>query len=668
MSLFKTFFSLVLVTLFFSSLNAHKCVHDEMEVTLKTTAEDHHHKFFINHAATNYQPIRIAFDYSNIAGASDNMQYYIKEILMPPVQTYFEAALKVIPRSAKLIVEQGFCGSWANIPYSATNYGYEGDIVIFVSAVHEPSASYLARSIPCGIDPRTSRPTIGVIIFNTAYITLDMKSVTLEGDFSTTLHEITHVLGFSKALYAKYVNPDTLKPLTGHIYNKTVNGVPTFVLNVAPLTERLRAHFNCPTLEGAYLENQGGSGSFGAHFERRIFFNEFMTANDIRDPRFSEFTLALLEGTGWYKPVYTMAEPMTYGKNAGCAFLDSPCVNNVTKKAAFKEFCSPLTSAGIFHTRRAFGICGMNNPRAGSSLVSEFDYWGNKTEVIDPFADNCPQIQVNAEFDCEDVDNQQSALLGSYEYYGIGAKAFMGNLATSNRYYLRTMGYCFKTQCVKGSFGDYQLKVFFGDKGSATCYSAGAIKPWGSYFNFNNDFGGELQCPDPNDFCTQILSEGYCKGMCYGNGICRQDGCRCYEGWGSYNCALRQMDDHSSRCDENSNFATSYGDRCVCNPSNITCQCALGRKTGAECLPKTDNVTTTTNPIPDNGNTNPNNNNNTNIVPVDYTMIVTGLFVTLVVVILLGVLCTKSMKKRLNPEQNNNNISYYQNQSFQSQL
>jgi len=230
------------------------------------------------------------------------------------------------------------------------------------------------------------------------------------------------------------------------------------------------------------------------------------------------------------------------------------------------------------------------------------------------------------------------------------------------------MGYCFKTQYVKSSFGDYQLKVFFGDKGSATCYSAGAIKPWGSYFNFNNDFGGELQCPDPNDFCTQILSEGYCKGMCYGNGICRQDGCRCFEGWGSYNCALRQMDDHSSRCDENSNFATSYGDRCVCNPSNITCQCALGRKTGVECLPKTDNGTTT-NPIPDNGNTNPNNNNNTNVVPVDYTMIGSGLLVALVVAILLGVLCAKSMKKRLNPEENNNNnFSYYQNQSFQSQL
>ncbi len=53
-----------------------------------------------------------------------------------------------------------------------------------------------------------------------------------------------------------------------------MNGVPQLVLNLPPLTKRLRAHFNCSTLEGAYLENEGGPGSFGAHFERRVFFNE----------------------------------------------------------------------------------------------------------------------------------------------------------------------------------------------------------------------------------------------------------------------------------------------------------------------------------------------------------------------------------------------------------
>ena len=41
-----------------------------------------------------------------------------------------------------------------------------------------------------------------------------------------------------------------------------------------PLRTRLRNYFNCPTLDGGYLENQGSPGSIGSHFERRIFMNE----------------------------------------------------------------------------------------------------------------------------------------------------------------------------------------------------------------------------------------------------------------------------------------------------------------------------------------------------------------------------------------------------------
>lgn len=35
--------------------------------------------------------------------------------------------------------------------------------------------------------------------------------------------------------------------------------------------EEARTHFNCPTLEGAELENQGGEGTALTHWEKRIF-------------------------------------------------------------------------------------------------------------------------------------------------------------------------------------------------------------------------------------------------------------------------------------------------------------------------------------------------------------------------------------------------------------
>ncbi len=54
-------------------------------------------------------------------------------------------------------------------------------------------------------------------------------------------------------------------------------GYTATVLSLDPLNQRLQNHFNCSSVEGAYLENQGGSGSAGSHFERRIFYNEVIS-------------------------------------------------------------------------------------------------------------------------------------------------------------------------------------------------------------------------------------------------------------------------------------------------------------------------------------------------------------------------------------------------------
>jgi hypothetical protein len=54
----------------------------------------------------------------------------------------------------------------------------------------------------------------------------------------------------------------------------TINGVSSNVLNVEPLTSYLKEYFNCPSLTGAVLENEGTASSAGSHWERRLFYNE----------------------------------------------------------------------------------------------------------------------------------------------------------------------------------------------------------------------------------------------------------------------------------------------------------------------------------------------------------------------------------------------------------
>lgn len=97
-------------------------------------------------------------------------------------------------------------------------------------------------------------------------------------------------------------------------------------LMVTPrVKEEARKHFNCSTLEGAELENQGGKGTELAHWEKRLFENEGMTGIFTQNSVFSRLTLALMEDTGWYGVNYDMAEPLQWGKNLGCLFAKNSC-------------------------------------------------------------------------------------------------------------------------------------------------------------------------------------------------------------------------------------------------------------------------------------------------------------------------------------------------------
>jgi hypothetical protein len=49
------------------------------------------------------------------------------------------------------------------------------------------------------------------------------------------------------------------------------------------IKEKVREHFGCRTMLGMPVENEGGSGSQGSHWERRLLGSEIMTASGIQD-------------------------------------------------------------------------------------------------------------------------------------------------------------------------------------------------------------------------------------------------------------------------------------------------------------------------------------------------------------------------------------------------
>lgn len=55
-----------------------------------------------------------------------------------------------------------------------------------------------------------------------------------------------------------------------------------------------KTYFGCPDLASVPLENAGGKGTAGSHWERTTFGYEAMTGSSMPDNAFSDFTFQLM--------------------------------------------------------------------------------------------------------------------------------------------------------------------------------------------------------------------------------------------------------------------------------------------------------------------------------------------------------------------------------------
>jgi len=63
-----------------------------------------------------------------------------------------------------------------------------------------------------------------------------------------------------------------------------------------------------------------------------------------------------------------------------------------------------------------------------------------------------------------------------------------------------------------------------------TCTSGGPVSIEG--------YNGQLDCPDPNEFCARA-NPSFCEKGCSGRGTCVNNKCECPPGWGGVDCAER---------------------------------------------------------------------------------------------------------------------------------
>lgn len=323
-------------------------------------------------------------------------------------------------------------GKWGGVLKNA-------DFVLFVSVKEDGCGpGTLAYAAHCSLDKRTNRPIAGYInVCATAFIR--MKSNEMAQWQATLKHELIHAFVFSSSLYPKFVGASRIYLPEGQnqssVDEKIIPGVverfvrqdweaasgfiphEVYMIVTPRVREEARKHFSCPSLEGAELENQGGVGSVGSHWEKRVFENEAMSAVATQVYALSRLTLALLEDSGWYEVNYDKAESMLWGRGLGCNFAKRSCLTWMKSNSANPyPFCTLYDDARCSANRMAKVRCNLQLAQY-DALPSEYNYNirnlyhdGKGKEMFGigsvEQADFCPYYRVYGELSREDSDTR----------------------------------------------------------------------------------------------------------------------------------------------------------------------------------------------------------------------------------------------------------------------
>ena len=259
------------------------------------------------------------------------------------------------------------------------------DLAIFGRLDDLPSST-LATASANALQPSNGQPYIGTVKINK---NIDLSKPNSQVYFETILvHEFTHILGFSINFFEKFYH--------NIVYDTDKYGIERIYLNSPKLLSVAKKYFNCDSLTGVELENQGGEGTAGSHWEARILLGEYMNGYSYTEEQvISEFTLAVLEDSGYYKPNYYTGGLMRYGKNKGCDFLENKCVDATTHtidENFENEFFDTIIGSNSIESSCSSGRQSRTYKALYLSytIPSEYQYFENKDITGFEPADYCP--------------------------------------------------------------------------------------------------------------------------------------------------------------------------------------------------------------------------------------------------------------------------------------
>jgi hypothetical protein len=322
---------IIILTLLIKLLISHKCGVDNMphKAPVFIDAYDNDLRFLQD---STWSPIRIYVDYTQLdidresqmitAAYYDNIKSYTNKAI-----ELYQKLLKVKRLTTNIRANYVEKECVDNYDPRIKTEGIDADVIVIPYITKSIDRnSFEASAKYCGLDSITYRPLMGTIEFSR---NLDFRKKNAEKYFiMLIIHEINHILCFNRFLFQYFIDANGKRiPIENTITTGIVNGVTRTMIKSPKVLAAAKKFFNCGTLQGVELENQGGAGTYGFHWDARTMLSDYMIGITYGELYISDMTLALFEDPGWYTVNYYTGGLFRYGKNQGCDFLGTKCVN-----------------------------------------------------------------------------------------------------------------------------------------------------------------------------------------------------------------------------------------------------------------------------------------------------------------------------------------------------
>ena len=476
--------------------------------------------------ADGYTPIKIGYDFTTLQRPSSmtTSTYSLVKSLLQQTRVEFSKFVQVqhtnfdLSGSADDIME--LC-ELDTIGAGYADFLVNNDVIIFPQFDSDLGSNVLAAAAPC-IVTNSNRPYGGVLYINT---NLNFnKGNTNQYLKNILLHEITHILVFHPYFF------------TALKLNQT-EGSNSYIISPKAVA-KAREHFDCSSITRIPLENQGGTGSVGSHWESRYMLGDYMISTDYPDQAISDITLGLFEDSGFYKVNYYSGGLFKFGKGKGCGFMDKSkkCIEN--EKATFEEFCDTANAAMCSSSRTLKSSCYLTTYT--SSIPTAYQYFSDPRKGGFPAADYCPvpyQAHSSSTYFSNHCQIGSSSLSSEYnEKIGFDSFCFMSSiLPSSSTASTSQIPICYEVRC---DADNNQFTVTIGSSEIACPTDGGTVSA-------PSGFTGSIVCPKYSDIC---LSDGsVCNEMfsCFTN-LATHDNYNYQVTYGDYEGKALEDDDNIS--------------------------------------------------------------------------------------------------------------------------